>query len=683
MAPKTKTRSSSRLQQELQASQIRRQAVLENVVDGIITIDSRGVIQDFNRAAEKMFGYTAAEAVGNNVSMLMPPQIAAEHDGYLENYLRGGPAHIIGIGREVEGQRRDGSRFPLELAVSEMQIDGARLFSGIVRDITERKAWERQLVEARDVAQGSMRAKSEFLANMSHEIRTPMNAIINLAYLAQREELPVKSRDYLQKIESAGRNLLGIINDILDFSKIEAGKLTIEYQPFDMHQLLDQLAVMVGHRALDKGVEVMFRLDPLVPHHVIGDSLRLTQVLTNLLGNAVKFTEHGHVLLHMTVAQKNAGACRLHFEVHDTGIGMNAEQIGRLFRSFSQADGSTSRRFGGTGLGLAISKYLVENMGGRISVESTPGVGSVFRFTIDVGTVAKEPAEQRNTFPSFQNVPALVVDDNEIARLVMSETLAQFGFVPTALGSGAAALAELRRCNRDPATAYRFILLDWHMPNMNGLDFLRALRGAVDIAIMPRVILVSAYGVEILREQSRDLDVQGYLAKPFNPSSLLNALLESVGHATLQQDVRPTITDALQRDLQAVAGARVLLVDDNDINLLIGVELLESQGLVARAASSAAEAFTVLEKEAFDLVLMDVQMPEIDGLEATRRIRGNHRYDRLPIVAMTANAMPSDQDKSLQAGMNDHLTKPINPAELYTALVRWIPARGDTPPPRA
>ncbi len=673
---KYKYTSRDQLEQALRSAETRQRTVLENVVDGIITIDAQGVIQDFNRAAERMFGYAAAEVVGRNVKILMPDNYAREHDAYLHKYLDTKVAHIIGVGREVEGQRKDGSQFPLDLAVSEMVIDEVHFFSGIVRDITERKAAEREIIAARDAAEHSARAKAEFLANMSHEIRTPMNAVINLAYLAQKDQLADKTRNYLSKIETAGKNLLGIINDILDVSKIEAGKLTIENQVFDMHEMLDQLAVVVGNRAMSRHVEVMFSVAVDVPHHVMGDSLRLGQVLTNFLSNAIKFTEHGDVLLVVSVVSATNSNYRLQFEIRDTGIGMSQEQVGNLFQPFRQADGSTSREFGGTGLGLAISKRLVELMGGQVSVESRLGIGSTFRFTVNMELGAPLVQNMSARVPDFGQVKILVVDDNEAARLVMQDALNQFGFVVIAAASGKEALEKLSENNARGGAPFELVLLDWIMPGLDGLQTLQQMRALENLIKVPKVVLVTAYGMENIVPQGTALGADGYLAKPFNPSTLYNAILQALGFGgATRQPVESDLPGYLRHGLQKVAGARVLLIDDNDINQMIGVDLLENQGLVASVAGSAREAFAALDRDQFDLVLMDVQMPEIDGLEATRRIRSDDRFQNLPILAMTAHAMVSDRDRSLAAGMNDHLTKPINPEELYRALVRWIPAR--------
>ena len=657
-------------EQALLVAETRQRVVLENIVDGIITIDYRGIIESFNRAAEKIFGYAAGEVMGQNIKMLMPEPYASQHDGYLARYGVTGEAHIIGIGREVEGRRKDGSIFPLELAVSELEIQGRKMFSGIVRDITERKATERALVEARDTAESSTRAKSEFLANMSHEIRTPMNAVINLAYLAQQGELPHRGREYLRKIEDSGKNLLAIINDILDFSKVEAGKLQLEEISFDLHRLFQQLATTVNYRAVENNVEVMFQTDREIPRHVVGDPLRLGQVLTNLIGNALKFTENGEVVLSIRIVERSEEQIRLQFSVRDTGIGMSAEQVSRLFSSFGQADGSITRKYGGTGLGLAISQHLVQLMGGSILVESELHQGRNFSFTIPLQTSHEATPECRLPASAREQVRILVVDDNETARHIATETLRSFGFTTNEAASGEGALEALSNASQLQAS-YDIVLLDWKMPHLDGLETLEKIRRHSAIK-QPKVIFCTAYGVEPARDHSTHLAVEVYLSKPFNNSTLLDAIHQCLGHAPIPLEEVPRTDEKLAQELSKLANVRILLVDDNEINQMIGADLLQCQNIPVTAVGSGQAALDAVKTQRFDLVLMDVQMPEMDGLEATRRLREDPTNKHLPVVAMTAHAMESDREKSLAAGMNDHLTKPIDPEELYRALVHWV-----------
>jgi len=657
----------------LLAAETRQRAVLENIVDGIITIDQRGSIQTFNRAAENIFGYTADEVTGKNVKMLMPQPYTDEHDQYLAHYHKTGEAHVIGIGREVTGRRKDNSVFPLELAVSEMIIDGKVLYSGIVRDITERKNAEQQIIEARDVAEKSTKAKTEFLANMSHEIRTPMNAVINLAYLAQRDDLPARTLDYLAKIENSGKNLLAIINDILDISKVEAGKLELEEIPFNLHRLVNGLATIVGYRDIENSIEVMFHTGHEVPTYMIGDPLRLNQILTNLIGNALKFTEKGEILFSVSLEQRFEDHCILQFSVRDSGIGMSDKQLNQLFQPFGQADGSISRRYGGTGLGLAISQHLVELMQGKIAVKSESGIGSTFSFSIPLRINNEIDQDKRYAYPPLTNLKVLIVDDNATARQITADTLATMGINVDCAASGGEALQLLNKVNSKTSNTYQIVLLDWKMPGMDGIETLNAIRDSDIIQTQPKVILCTAYGVESVRESGKSATIDGYLGKPFSNSTLLDVIYRCIGYST-KNETTPSfnLEEFLARELRKISGARILVVDDNEINLMIATELLELQGFKVKTENSGKGAIQALENERFDLVLMDVQMPEMNGLETTRRIRETKGIDQPPIIAMTAHAMESDRERSLTAGMNDHLTKPIDPEELYRTLVKWL-----------
>ncbi|MBF0147579.1 MAG: PAS domain S-box protein [Magnetococcales bacterium] len=516
-------------------------AIVETAVNGIITIDVTGTVRLFNPAAETLFGYQAEQVIGQNVKMLMPSPYREAHDGYLRRYLESGARTIIGVGREVEGRRRDGSTFPLNLAVSELGIGDERMFVGILTDLTSRKAVEQALIDARELADQANRLKGDFLANMSHEIRTPMNAIMGMTHLALQTHLTDKQREYLSKIQYSARNLLGILNDILDFSKIEAGKLTMEHIEFRLDEVLDNLVNMIGAKAEEKGLLLEVSRAESVPEVLVGDPLRLGQVLINLGNNAVKFTETGHIRLSVARLEDTNARIRLSFIIQDTGIGMSEEQREKLFQAFIQADSSTTRRYGGTGLGLSICKRLVSLMGGEIQVESHPGSGSTFRFT--------------------------ALFDGE-------------GF---ATGSAA---REDGRSRRHKSTTKR-----------------------------------------------RD------------------------GEA-----------------IHGILGAHVLLVEDNRINQQVATELLESNGLFVTLASNGLEALDWLDRKSFDLVLMDVQMPKMDGYAVAREMRRDPRWHNLPILAMTAHVMAGDREKCLAAGMDDHIAKPIDPDLLFEALVSWIAA---------
>jgi len=538
---------------------------------------------------------------------------------------------------------------------------------GTHMDITDLKTIQTELASAKEAAEGATRAKSDFLSNMSHEIRTPMNAIIGLSHLALGTELTRKQQDYLSKISSSANNLLGIINDILDFSKIEAGKLDMECVDFDLIEVLDNFANVIAVKASEKGLELIVDLADDVPMGLKGDPLRLNQILINLANNAVKFTEKGEIAVRIEVLQRDVEDVQLRFAVRDTGIGMNEDQRGKLFQAFSQADSSTSRKFGGTGLGLSISKRLVELMDGEIGVASQAAVGSEFHFTARFG-IGTEPSHRgSHTLPDdLQDLRVLVVDDNPTSRTILVRYLESFGFRCDSAMGGEQALAELEAA--DPP--YRLVLMDWKMPGMDGIETTRRIRTDEKLATMPQVLMVSAYGREELREAAEDVGIQVYLVKPVNPSTLLDATLEAVGHQPQRGSHEHRGTLAAEH----IRGAHLLLVEDNEINQQVATELLEQAGLEVTIAHHGREALDMLGAgdDAFDGVLMDIQMPVMDGYTAAREIRKDPRFDQLPIVAMTANAMVQDREQALKAGMNDHVAKPIDVKDLFEVLGRWI-----------
>ena len=654
-------------------------SIIQSSADGIVSIDARGVIRLFNTAAEKMFGYAAEEAVGKNVKILMPEAIAAGHDQHLAQYDPDRESAIVGQTREVEAIRRDGRTFPLELKVTEVSIDGELMFIGLLRDITERKAMEerereaaRQLEIAREQAESANQAKSDFLANMSHEIRTPMNAIIGLSDLCLRTDLDDKQRDYIGKVHQASRALLGIINDILDFSKIEAGKLEMENEPFLIDEVLENVGTVISVKTQEKGLELLFDRADDVPPGLIGDSLRLGQILINLANNAVKFTEHGEVVLRIGLEEDRGDRVRLKFSVTDTGIGMTEEQIGRLFQSFSQADSSTTRKYGGTGLGLAICKQLVEMMDGRIWVESAPGRGSTFSFTVEFGK-GREDAQEGGfqLSPDLRGLNALVVDDNMTSREILVHYLSSFSFNVVTADDAEEALQAVREGDID------LIAMDWLMPGMNGIDATKKIKTEMGLEKVPKVILVSAFARNELSRKEGAEYADGILTKPISPSHLFDAAMEAFGRGDSvdapSRRRHRRASESVSTDL--IAGARILLVEDNHINQQVASELLAQAGMVVEVANHGQEALDRLAESKFDAVLMDIQMPVMDGFTATGRIRSMPEHKGLPVIAMTANATVQDRQNALDHGMNDHIPKPIDPDLLFKTLLKWIPVQ--------
>jgi len=621
-----------------------------------VTITTNNIARFTNPRSEEMF----ALRVGSSVPDLYvyPEQRSA----LLEELSRKGIVRDFGVQfRGANGEIRD-----CLSTVMHMEYEGQQGLLGWIVDVTELTKIQTALSEAKVAAEDATKAKAEFLANMSHEIRTPMNAVIGLAHLCLKTDMTAKQRDYVGKIHNAGTSLLSIINDILDFSKIEAGRLDIENVTFELDSVMNNISTMVAQKIQDKGLELLLHISSDIPHALLGDPLRLGQVLINLLGNAVKFTERGEIRLFSELLERTGDKVKLRFSVRDTGIGMTKEQANRLFQAFSQADTSTSRKYGGTGLGLAISKRLVELMGGSIWVVSEPDGGSTFSFT---GWFGVSEATARKVVPMrLRSLKVLVVDDNAAAREVLEEHLRAIGAEIELVASGTEAIVAVSRA--DAGRPFDVLLLDWRMPGIDGVETARRIRADGSLKSVPAIIIVTAFGREEVRGEAELAGVNGFLIKPVNQSTLINVLAEIFAPEHMM-----AAREAVKATAYDLNGLHVLLAEDNAINQQIAVELLEGVGVSVDVANNGREAVEKLLASAddlpYDAVLMDLQMPEMDGYQATARIRAERRLADLPIVAMTAHAMAEERDRCLAAGMHAHITKPIDPELLYRTLMQF------------
>jgi PAS domain S-box-containing protein len=663
-----------RSEEKLRESEQLFRSIFENAQIGIsfYKIDAEEIRP--NRALQEMLGYSEKElgSLGTWDEITQPDERALDAKRYAEL--------VQGIREKDEWEqrlvRRDGRIVVTSVRFSLLRDTAGRpqYVAALQEDITERKRLEAELVTAKEVAEAATKAKSDFLANMSHEIRTPMNAILGMTHLALRTDLTPKQRDYLAKTKAAAQALLGVINDILDFSKIEAGKLDMEKTNFRLEEVLGNISSMVSQKAHDKNLEFLIATQQDLPPDLVGDPLRLGQILINLVNNAVKFTERGEIVVTVALAERVLDRVNLKFAVRDSGIGMTPEQTARLFQAFSQADSSTTRKYGGTGLGLSISKKLVEMMDGNIWVESNYGVGSAFHFTAWF-SIGSGEAKRRLLIPDIAGIRVLVVDDNQQAREILTDALKDLALMAESACSGEDAIRELVAA--DSEDPFQLVMMDWHMPGMNGLEASRIIKLGGRLKHIPRLVMVTAFGRDDIRAQAEGTGIDGYVLKPVTPSALFDTLVELFGAVGPENE--PSRTSGATATSHDATGVRVLLVEDNEVNQQVATELLESAGASVAIANHGGEAVRILvegeQPPPFDVVFMDLQMPEMDGFTATKLIRVQPQLQGLPIIAMTAHALVEERQRCLEAGMNDHVSKPIDPDALFATLMRWAKSR--------
>ncbi|MBX3359498.1 MAG: response regulator [Phycisphaeraceae bacterium] len=662
---------------ELRASEEQFRTLLEAVPDALIITDEEGRIILVNRQAEQLLGYSRDEMLGRAVEMLVPERVRAAHPAMRRSYHESAGVRPMGSGMELAAVRKDGSEFPVEISLSPLRIPGRAglCVCSSMRDITERRKAEIEIREAKAKAEAATAAKSAFLANMSHEIRTPMNGIMGMTDLALDTDLTPEQRDCLTTVKSSADALLNLINDILDFSKIEAGRIELDPGDFLLRDALSDTLNPLALRASSKGVELAYDVPSDVPDAVIGDVYRLRQIIVNLVGNAIKFTDQGEVVVGVRVVERSGDDVTLEFAVRDTGIGIAPDAAARLFKPFEQAESSTTRKYGGTGLGLAISRQLAELMGGSIRFDSTPGVGSTFTFTARFKIGVDRPSTtHEDAARLFKGKTALIVDDNETNRRIVSAMLGQWGLRSVATDSGASALAAIDRLG-NAGQPVSLIITDLHMPEMDGFGLAKAVRSRSAGGDLPILLLTSSASPGD-NARCAELGIAVRLLKPVKQSLLLDNLMRILSGATRLDSEQARPAAAQHGDVPPL---RILLAEDNAVNQKFAVRLLTRAGHSIVLAETGRRAVEQWGENPFDLILMDLQMPEMDGLDATREIRAREAGagGRIPIIAMTANAMKGDREMCIDAGMDGYVAKPVKKESLFAEIARVMKGAAD------
>jgi PAS domain S-box-containing protein len=684
-----KTELVKRQAEQLRASAQLTRSIVDTAYDAFVAMNAEGAITEWNRQAEIIFGWPRAEAIGRPLAeTIIPPPYREAHWRGLRHFLETGEGPVLNRIIEVKALRRDGQVFPAEITIAPVRLDEQYLFAAFVRNISERKRAEQELYQAKEAAEAGSQAKGQFLANMSHEIRTPLNGILGMTELALDTDLTREQHDYLNMVKVSAESLLAVINDILDFSKIEAQKLELDSVDFGLRDLLGDTLKALALRAQQKGLELACHIPPDVPNTLNGDPGRLRQIVINLVGNAIKFTAQGEVLMDVALEVQAADELVLHFAVRDTGIGIPADKQQMIFQAFSQADASTTRQYGGTGLGLAISARLVELMGGRIWVESQPDQGSTFHFTVRFRMGQNAPSDLVRCQPErLHGLPVLVVDDNATNRRILQEMLTNWRMRPTLANGAQEALAALKQAAAR-GEPFPLVLLDAMMPSVDGFSLAGQIKGHPEFAEAVLLMLSSAARPEDVA-RCRELGIATYLTKPIKQSELLDAILQMAsGQWAVANKERSTLHPAPSTRL------RILVAEDNFVNQRLAARLLEKQGHVVIPAHNGLEALAALERDRFDLALMDVEMPEMSGLEAATALRRREASlggygpggRPIPVIAMTAHAMKGDRERCLEAGMDGYVSKPVRAKELYEAIARVYQAGqrdryANSPPP--
>ena len=667
---------------ELESSEKRFRQILETSFDTFVGMDALGRIMDWNAQAEIVFGWPRAEVCREVLAeVIIPVRYRESYQQEIAQLPASGQGTALKKRFEITASCRDGREIPVEITISTIRDENSHHFAAFVRDLSERKRFEQDLREAKEGAEAANRSKSDFLANMSHEIRTPMNGIIGMTDLALETELTQEQREFLGMVKGSADSLLALLNDILDFSKIEAGKLDFEIIDFLLRDTLDDIIKALGLRAQQKGLELACHVLAEVPDGLQGDPTRIRQIVVNLVGNAIKFTPQGEVVVHVGVQEESEDEVLLHFAVRDTGIGIPLENRQTIFEAFTQADSSMTRKYGGTGLGLAISSRLVSLMGGKIWVESEIGRGSAFHFTVrfQMQKGAARKYEPLGT-EMLRDLPVLIIDDNATNRRILQEMVLVWQMKPTLIESGPEALTFLERANTR-GTPFALVLLDAQMPGMDGFTVAERIRQDARLARSVVIMLTSA-GLRGDAARCRELGIKAYLTKPVKRSDLLQTIKLVLGSQVVVEESPSIVTIHSLRESRA--RLKILLVEDNRVNQIVATQFLEKRGHEVRLAGNGRVALESLQKYVPDLILMDVQMPEMDGLQATAAIRecesksGKH----IPIIAMTAHAMARDKERCLQAGMDGYISKPLRVADLFSAIddVLAIPGSPETTP---